>query len=323
MGLVRQVLDAVGIQQVEAAGWEADDLIATAADAIVAKGHQVIIVTGDRDSYQLVRDPHVRVLYNKRGVSDYSLYDEAGIQEKTGVTPELYPQYAALRGDPSDNLPGVPGVGEKTAAKLITQYGGLDGIFANTDQQTPKLRDNLAANEERARKNFELMLLRHDAPIDTVDFDALEIAPKPAEVKRLFEFLEFRTLGDRLAEALGSTSGIEPSTPRDELHAEVTTIESAAEAATLLIGSAVLDLAGVWAGSAAAARSPVSPWSPTRRCRARPGFPATCWLIRRWPPRSAATRTCGRTTSKMSCVLCSRSASTCVGCGSTQRSPRT
>ena len=256
MGLVRQVLEAVGIQQVEAAGWEADDLIATAADAIVAKGHQVIIVTGDRDSYQLVRDPYVRVLYNKRGVSDYSLYDEAGIQEKTGVTPELYPQYAALRGDPSDNLPGVPGVGEKTAAKLITQYGGLDGIFANADKQTPKLRDNLAANEERARRNFDLMLLRHDAPIDTVDFDALEIVPKPAEVKRLFEFLEFRTLGDRLAEALGTKSGIEPSTPRDELHAEVTTIESAAEAATLLSGLAVLDLAGAWAGERG--RSPLT-----------------------------------------------------------------
>ena len=100
MGLVRQVLDAVGIQQVEAAGWEADDLIATAADAIVARGDQVIIVTGDRDSYQLVRDPHVRVLYNKRGVSDYALYDEAGIPEKTGSRPRCTrstPRCAATR----------------------------------------------------------------------------------------------------------------------------------------------------------------------------------------------------------------------------------
>ena len=82
-------------------------------------GHDAIIVTGDRDSYQLVHDPHVKVLYNKRGVSDYALYDEAGILEKTGVTPAMYPQYAAMRGDPSDNLEGVPGVGEKTAAKLL------------------------------------------------------------------------------------------------------------------------------------------------------------------------------------------------------------
>ena len=93
----------------------------------------MIIVTGDRDEYQLVEDPLVKVLYNRRGVSDYALYDEAGIFERTGVTPKQYPEYAALRGDPSDNLPGVPGVGEKTAAKLITTYGGLDGIFANLD----------------------------------------------------------------------------------------------------------------------------------------------------------------------------------------------
>jgi DNA polymerase-1 len=81
------------------------------------QGHDIIIVTGDRDSYQLVQDPHVRVLYNKRGVSDYALYDEAGILERTGVTPAQYADYAALRGDPSDNLDGIPGGGEKTAAK--------------------------------------------------------------------------------------------------------------------------------------------------------------------------------------------------------------
>ena len=141
MGLVREVLDSLGIKQVELAGWEADDLIAAATAGLVERGDDVVIVTGDRDSYQLVSDPHVKVLYNRRGVSDYALYDEAGILESTGVTPALYPQYAALRGDPSDNLPGVPGVGEKTAAKLINTYGGLDGIFDNVDKQTPKLRD--------------------------------------------------------------------------------------------------------------------------------------------------------------------------------------
>ena len=97
-----------------------------------------MIVTGDRDVYQLVEDPRVRVLYNRRGVSDYALYDEAGIVERTGVTPAQYVDYAALRGDPSDNLPGVPGVGEKTAAKLVSTYGGLDGIFENVDKNTPE-----------------------------------------------------------------------------------------------------------------------------------------------------------------------------------------
>jgi len=93
----------------------------------------------------------VRVLYNKRGVSDYALYDEAGIFERTGVTPKQYIAYAALRGDPSDNLPGVPGVGEKTAAKLIATYGGLDGIFAHAHEQTPKLKASLIENEQLAR----------------------------------------------------------------------------------------------------------------------------------------------------------------------------
>jgi DNA polymerase-1 len=248
MGLVRQVLDAIGIQQIDLAGWEADDLIASACDVFVARGDEVVIVTGDRDSYQLVKDPYIKVLYNRRGVSDYALYDEAGIEEKTGVRPELYPQYAALRGDTSDNLPGVPGVGEKTAAKLITQYGGLDGIFANVDKQTPKLRQSLTEHEARARKNFDLMVLRHDAPLDTVDFDTLAITPKPDELKRLFDFLEFRTLGDRLAEALGPNAGIAPSGPRDELFAEVVEISSASEAAALIGRLDTLDLAAAWAG---------------------------------------------------------------------------
>ena len=169
---------------------------------LVEAGHQVIIVTGDRDSYQLVRDPDVKVLYNKRGVSDYALYDEAGIAERTGVTPQLYPQYAALRGDNSDNLPGVPGVGEKTAAKLINAYGGLDGIFEHVDEQTPKLRSNLAEHEARARKNLELMQLRHDAPIDDLVIDDLGVTPNADELKRLTNSDRF----DYLAEHRGMFS---------------------------------------------------------------------------------------------------------------------
>ncbi len=169
MGLVRQVLDVLHITTVEAPGFEADDIIATLAEKAKAAGHEVTIVTGDRDAYQLVEDPHVRVLYNKRGVSDYALYDEAGIEERTGVTPGEYVQYAAMRGDNSDNLPGVPGVGEKTAAKLIKKYGGLDGIFAHLDEQTPKLRENLAAHEEQVRLNAEVMVLLRDLDLE-VDF---------------------------------------------------------------------------------------------------------------------------------------------------------
>src|SRR2546427_13306549 len=110
MGLVRQVVETLRIPGVEVAGFEADDVVATLATRARDRGDDVIIVTGDRDTYQLVEDPHIKVLYNRRGVSDYVLYDETGIKERTGVTPPQYPNYASLRGDPSDNLPGVPGV---------------------------------------------------------------------------------------------------------------------------------------------------------------------------------------------------------------------
>jgi DNA polymerase-1 len=251
MGLVREVLDAVGITAIDLSGWEADDIIATATDRLVEAGHQVIIVTGDRDSYQLVRDPDVKVLYNKRGVSDYAFYDEAGIEERTGVAPSLYVQYAALRGDNSDNLPGVPGVGEKTAAKLINTYGGLDGIFEHVDEQTPKLRSNLAEHEARARKNLELMQLRHDAPIDDLVIDDLGVTPNADELKRLFDFLEFRTLAGRLDEALsamGASVDLGPVEERAEIVAEVTTAESPADAAAAIASAQALDIAATWVG---------------------------------------------------------------------------
>ncbi|HJR26683.1 MAG TPA: 5'-3' exonuclease H3TH domain-containing protein, partial [Acidimicrobiales bacterium] len=209
MGLARQVVESLTIPIYEVVGFEADDVIATLATQGRDRGDDVIVVTGDRDTYQLVEDPHVKVLYNKRGVSDYALYDEAGIQERTGVPPTLYPQYAALRGDPSDNLPGVPGVGEKTAAKLIVTYGGIDGIFEHLDEQTPKLRENLGAHEAAVRQNAEVMVLVRDVPLEagieslSFDVDAIDIA----EVRRLFEFLEFNTLFDRLSEALETDLG--------------------------------------------------------------------------------------------------------------------
>ncbi|MGE0727367.1 MAG: DNA polymerase I [Acidimicrobiia bacterium] len=253
MGLVRQVVEALHLPVLELAGYEADDLIATVATAARDRGDDVIVVTGDRDAYQLVEDPHIKVLYNRRGVSDYAFYDEAGIVERTGVTPALYTQYAALRGDTSDNLPGVPGVGEKTAAKLINTYGGLDGIFANIDKQTPKLRQNLAAYEDQVRRHADIMVLRRDAPIE-VDANELHLGPIDwPEVRRLFDFLEFRTLGDRLAEALtvlpaaGAMDGAaapSPSPDREVLEAEVVRPDGPAEAVaaiqTLARGQGIL-----------------------------------------------------------------------------------
>ena len=254
IGLVRQVVETLGIRVLELPGYEADDIIATLATQARDAGLDVIVVTGDRDVYQLVEDPHVKVLYNRRGVSDYVLYDEAGIEERTGVPPTLYLQYAALRGDPSDNLPGIPGVGEKTAAKLINTYGGLEGVFEHLEEQTPKLRASLAEHEQQARQNAEVMKLVCDAPVD-VTIDELDRRPADVdEVRRLFDFLEFHTLGERLTEAVGEDLGIGPP-PADVLEAHVTEVVEPADAVALLDGlrsgdqGAPLAVAAAWEGS--------------------------------------------------------------------------
>jgi DNA polymerase-1 len=246
MGLVREVCAATGVTTVDLVGFEADDIIATMAERAKQAGHDVVIVTGDRDSYQLVDDPHVKVLYNRRGVSDYAFYDEAGIFERTGVTPAQYVDYAAMRGDPSDNLPGIPGVGEKTAAKLIATYGGLDGIFANVDSQTPKLREALIANEARARENAALMVLRRDVPLD-IELDSLGVHPDDAEVRRLFDFLEIRALYDRLRSAVGMGGG--PAAASGQvLSAELRVPANAAEAVAALQQITQADLSATWSG---------------------------------------------------------------------------
>ncbi len=254
MGLVRQVIETLRIPLVELVGYEADDLIATLATQAAARGDDVIIVTGDRDTYQLVEDPHVKVLYNRRGVSDYVLYDEKGIQERTGVTPAVYPEYAALRGDPSDNLPGVPGVGEKTAARLINTYGDLDGIYAHLDELTPKLRQSLADAEAVVRANATATPLRRDVPLD-IDWSEAGIGGWDLEaLRRLFDFLEFRTLWDRFIEATDQGKGAGPNEAPAGAAIEVSVEEisdpaAAVQRATEWQSRAVpMGLAGGWEG---------------------------------------------------------------------------
>ena len=241
LGLIRELLSDMGITWMELAGFEGDDLIATVATKAAQSGHDVIVVTGDRDSYQLVSDPHIRVLYNKRGVSDYALYDEAGIFERTGVTPSQYADYAALRGDPSDNLDGVPGVGEKTAAKLISQYGDLLGVLAHAEHQTPKLRANLQEHGARVTRNAEMMLLRRDVPIE-LDFDAWKPTPDVTAVKRQFDFLEFKTMLKRFSDIASKqgwmtvSHGQSDTSVENRVHVlgEIHHIDTSTEAVSLL-----------------------------------------------------------------------------------------
>src|SRR5215216_5083237 len=248
--LIHEVLEALAIPVLEVGGVEADDVIATLAEQAAAEGIDTVIVTGDRDTYQLVRDPHVKVLYNRRGVSDYVLYDEAGIDERTGgVTAAQYPDYAALRGDTSDNLPGVPGIGEKTAAKLISTYGNLEGIYEHLDDLPPKQRQNLGEAHDRVFLNREMSRLRTDVEIDFSAADLRQRSWDREQVRVLFDQLEFRTLLPRLFEAVGEEAA-EPEA--DTFEAEV--VPDAAAAATRLRdlgaveGSYVLE--GRWEGEA-------------------------------------------------------------------------
>jgi DNA polymerase-1 len=232
MPLIREVLDALAIPVLEVEGVEADDVIATLAEQAEREGIDTVIVTGDRDTYQLVHDPHVKVLYNRRGVSDYVLYDEAGIVERTGgVTSGQYPDYAALRGDTSDNLPGVPGIGEKTAAKLVATYGSLEGIYEHLDELPPKQRQNLGAARDRVFLNREMSRLRSDVELDFSAADLRQRSWDREHVRVLFDQLEFRTLLPRLFEAVGDEA-VEPEA--DTLEADVRVLADAAAAATRL-----------------------------------------------------------------------------------------
>ncbi len=199
---IRALCEALAIPVIGVPDYEADDILATLATRARDHQHATVVVSGDRDTFQLVEDPYVRVLYNRRGVSEYDLYDEAGIVARCGIEPARYPLLAAMRGDASDNLPGVPGVGEKTAARLLTQFGDLNGIFAHLDELTPKLRENLAIHQERARHNADVMALVRDVPVD-VDLADLAVGGwRRSEIETFFDRFDMATMRRRFAQLL-------------------------------------------------------------------------------------------------------------------------
>ncbi|EUA08710.1 5'-3' exonuclease, SAM fold family protein [Mycobacterium xenopi 4042] len=162
--ITKEVLAALGITVLAEPGFEADDIIATLATQAEKEGYRVLVVTGDRDALQLVSDD-VTVLYPRKGVSDLTRFTPEAVVDKYGLTPKQYPDFAALRGDPSDNLPGIPGVGEKTAAKWIAEYGSLEGLVDNVDTVKGKVGDALRAHLASVVRNRELTELIRDVPL--------------------------------------------------------------------------------------------------------------------------------------------------------------
>jgi DNA polymerase I len=201
--ITKEVLGALGITVLAEPGFEADDLIATLATQAENEGYRVLVVTGDRDSLQLVSHD-VTVLYPRKGVSELTRFTPEAVVEKYGLTPAQYPDFAALRGDPSDNLPGIPGVGEKTASKWITEYGSLQGLVDNVDSVRGKVGDALRAHLASVVRNRELTDLVKDVPLAQTP-DTLRLQPWDRDhIHRLFDDLEFRVLRDRLFDTLAA-----------------------------------------------------------------------------------------------------------------------
>jgi DNA polymerase-1 len=193
----------MGITVLAEPGYEADDIIATLATQADGAGYRVLVVTGDRDSLQLVNS-NITVLYPIKGVSALTRFTPDAVVEKYGLTPEQYPDFAALRGDPSDNLPGIPGVGEKTAAKWIVEYGSLQGLVDNVDEVRGKVGDSLRTNLSSVVLNRELTHLVRDVPLAQTP-DTLRLLPWDRDqIHRLFDDLEFRVLRDRLFDTLAA-----------------------------------------------------------------------------------------------------------------------
>ncbi len=195
--LLQELLEALEVPQLSMEGFEADDLIASLGRQAASEGWQVLAVTGDRDVFQLI-DNDFRVIYTRRGVSDTVKVTPEWVEERYSVPPDRYVEVAALRGDNSDNLPGVPGVGDKTAARLIKQYGGIEAIYENLDRLTPKLRSNLAASHDRVLMNRQIMTLRSDLELDVTIPDLTRRPWDVARVRDLITSLEFFSLWNDL-----------------------------------------------------------------------------------------------------------------------------
>ncbi|MEV0295509.1 DNA polymerase I [Nocardia sp. NPDC050710] len=199
--LTKDVLGALGIPVMAIDGYEADDVIATVTTQAIREGFRVLIVTGDRDAIQLVNDD-VTVLYPRKGVSDLTRFTPDEVMTKYGLTPAQYPDYAALRGDPSDNLPGIPGVGEKTAAKWVREFGDLATLVDKVDEVKGKVGDALRANLSSVVLNRQLTEMVKDVPLP---YTPEQLAQQPWDrnkIHQLFDDLEFRVLRDRLFETL-------------------------------------------------------------------------------------------------------------------------
>ncbi len=211
LGLIEEVLDALAIPMIRVEGHEADDALGTLATRASDAGIDAVIVTADRDFFQLVRDRRdgkgaIGVLYNRRGISEIDRMDEAAVEARFGVAPSQYLDFVALKGDTSDNIPGVPGVGDKTAAKLVQEHGTVEELLAHTGELKGKLKENVEGAADRLALNKQLARIVTDVELDVTPEGCAMGGWDLDQIRRLFTTLEFRSLLDRLQEIAGRPS---------------------------------------------------------------------------------------------------------------------
>jgi DNA polymerase-1 len=210
------LVEAFGYRNVRIDGYEADDVIASLVEQARAKEVPVMVVTGDRDAYQLVGDG-VKIMTTSRGITDTRVYDREGVQERYGIPPELIPDFIGLKGDTSDNIPGVPGIGDKTAAQLLQEFGSLEEVLANVDKVSgAKRKENLVNHADDARLSKQLATMVRDIDTGVDVLDELTQEPDRSRLREVFREFELRDPLRRLEEALGSAEAAAPPTPATE-----------------------------------------------------------------------------------------------------------
>jgi DNA polymerase-1 len=201
------LVDAFGYRNVSVAGYEADDVIASIVEKAKAQDVPVMVVTGDRDAYQLVDDGGVRIMTTSRGITDTRVYDRDGVVERYGIPPELIPDFIGLKGDTSDNIPGVPGIGDKTAAQLLQEFGSLEGVLENVERISgAKRKQNLVEHAEDARVSKQLATIVRDIEVDVDPTAEVAREPDRSRLREVFRQYELREPLRRLEEALDSAA---------------------------------------------------------------------------------------------------------------------
>jgi DNA polymerase I len=223
------LVEAFGYRNVAVEGYEADDVIASIAERARAEGVPVTVVTGDRDAFQLI-DPEgrVKVMATSRGITETKLYDHQAVIDRYGIAPEQIPDFYGLKGDTSDNIPGVPGIGDKTASDLLQRFGSLEAVLDSVDEISgAKRKENLRAHADDARVSKRLATVQRDVPVDVDPRDALVQEPDRSQLRDVFRRFELRDPLRRLEEALGDADAAAPAP------AATTTVSARAREAAL------------------------------------------------------------------------------------------